>query len=57
MRYHQKMFHPMHSLYFDAEEDSEYAVDHARGVKHIPMADIPERYQEINPDPRCLRHL
>lgn len=41
---------PSDAQIIDVREDSEYAVDHARGVKHIPMADIPERYQEIDPD-------
>ena len=41
---------PANAQLIDVREDDEYAVDHARGVKHIPMGDIPARYQEIDPD-------
>ena len=41
---------PANAQLIDVREDFEYAEDHAQGVKHIPMADIPARYQEIDPD-------
>ena len=41
---------PADAQLIDVREDFEYAQDHASGVKHIPMADIPSRYQEIDPD-------
>ena len=35
---------PSDAQLIDVREDSEYAVDHARGVKHIPIAEIdPDR--------------
>jgi len=41
---------PENAQLIDVREDNEYAIDHAKGVKHIPMGDIPDRYKEIDPD-------
>lgn len=41
---------PTDAQLIDVREDFEYNEDHARGVTHIPMAEIPARYKEIDVD-------
>ena len=38
----------------DVREDDEWEAGHVRGAIHIPMADIPVRYEEIDPDAELL---
>ncbi|APT93288.1 sulfurtransferase [Corynebacterium phocae] len=41
---------PSGAQIIDVREDWEYATDHAKGVKHIPMGELAQRVGEIDPD-------
>ncbi|WP_066912109.1 rhodanese-like domain-containing protein [Millisia brevis] len=38
------------TVLLDVREDDEWALGHAPGAQHIPMTDIPTRFEEIDPD-------
>lgn len=38
------------AVLLDVREDDEWALGHAPGALHIPLADVPARIEEIDPD-------
>ncbi|MDN5756850.1 MAG: rhodanese-like domain-containing protein, partial [Micrococcaceae bacterium] len=41
---------PAGAKVLDVREDYEWAEGHAAGAVHIPMGDIPQRLEELDPD-------
>jgi rhodanese-related sulfurtransferase len=41
---------PEDAFVLDVREDYEFEAGHVPGAKHIPLAELPDRFEELDPD-------